>query len=105
MDDFHARMKTGKTWRTTRAWLQDLVSPSFLNDTVGPVMYDSSVNLVNFWETKARLANDRAFDVNEDLNHSALDGMLSFVFDRHFEHTAIGPQIQAASQLEVSRVK
>ena len=105
MDDFHARMKTGKTWKATRAWLQDLMGPSFLNNIVGPVMYENSVNLVNFWETKARLANDRPFDVNEDLNHSALDGMLSFVFDRHFEHTALGPQIQAVSQLDPSSVE
>ncbi|KAI9752220.1 MAG: hypothetical protein M4579_005723 [Chaenotheca gracillima] len=105
LDSFHARMKTGKTWRATRAWLQDLMSPSFLNNIVGPVMYESSTHLVDFWETKSRLAGDRAFDVNEDLNHSALDGMLSFVFDRHFEHTALGPQIEAASQLDPSSVE
>lgn len=105
LDGFHARMKTGSVWKTTRSWLQDLMSPSFLNNIVGPVMYDNSLHLVNFWQEKARLANDRPFDVNEDLNHSALDGMLSFVFDRHFEHTALGPQIEAVSELDPSTVK
>jgi hypothetical protein len=100
MDAFHARMKTGAQWRTTRAWLQDLMSPSFLNNVVGPVMYDNSMNLIRFWETKAKLANGRAFDVNEDLDHSALDGMLSFVFDRHFKHTALGPQIEVLSKMD-----
>ncbi|KAJ5958838.1 cytochrome P450 [Penicillium vulpinum] len=105
LDDFHARMKVGSVWKTTRAWLQDLMSPSFLNNIVSPVMYDNSLHLVNFWQEKARLANDRPFDANEDLNHSALDGMLSFVFDRHFEHTALGPQVEAASKLDPSTVK
>lgn len=99
MDNFHARMKTGPQWRTTRAWLQDLMSPTFLNNVVGPVMFDNSMNLIRFWETKTRLANGSAFDVNDDLDHSALDGMLSFVFDRHFEHTALGPQIETLSRI------
>ncbi|KAL3292545.1 cytochrome P450 [Colletotrichum asianum] len=102
---FHARMKRGQTWKQTRAWLQDLMSPSFLNGTVGPVMYDNALHLVHFWEMKARLGSGRPFDVNEDLNHNALDGMLSFVFDKHFEHTALGPQFEALSQLEPSSIE
>ncbi|KAH8728604.1 cytochrome P450 [Phaeosphaeriaceae sp. PMI808] len=105
VEDFHARMKTGQAWRRTRSWLQDLMTPSFLNNVVGPVMYDNSLHLISFWEAKARLANDRPFDVNEDLNHSALDGMLAFVFDRHFGHTALGPQFDALSQLKPSTVE
>ncbi|KAF5520693.1 Cytochrome P450 monooxygenase TRI13 [Colletotrichum aenigma] len=102
---FHARMKRGQTWKQTRAWLQDLMSPSFLNGTVGPVMYDNALHLVHFWEMKARLGSGRPFDVNEDLNHNALDSMLSFVFDEHFEHTALGPQFKALSQLHPSSIK
>ncbi|KAK1992804.1 cytochrome p450 monooxygenase [Colletotrichum falcatum] len=102
---FHARMQRGRAWKQTRAWLQDLMSPSFLNGTVGPVVYDNSLRLVRFWETKARLGRGRPFDANEDLNHNALDGMLSFVFDRHFEHTALGPQFEALSRLDPSRVE
>lgn len=105
LDGFHARMKTGPVWKTTRSWLQDLMTPSFLNNIASPVMYDNSLHLINFWQEKARLANDRPFDVNEDLNHSALDGMFSFVFDWHFEHTALGPQIEAASELDLSTIK
>jgi hypothetical protein len=100
MGSFHARMKTDATWRTTRSWLQDLISPSFLNNIVGPVLYESTTNLVKFWEIKARLADGLAFEVNDDLDHSALDGMLSFVFDRHFKHTALGPQIDLVSRMD-----
>ncbi|KAE9565955.1 hypothetical protein CGMCC3_g17858 [Colletotrichum fructicola] len=102
---FHARMKRGQTWKQTRAWLQDLMSPSFLNGTVSPVMYDNALHLVHFWEMKARLGSGRPFDVNEDLNHNALDDMLSFVFDKHFEHTALGPQFQTLSQLNPSNIE
>ncbi|KAJ5765922.1 cytochrome P450 [Penicillium odoratum] len=68
-------------------------------------MYANSLHLVNFRQEKAYLANDRPFDLNEHLNHSALGGMLSFVFHRHFEHTALGPQAEAVSALEPSTVK
>jgi cytochrome P450 len=63
-------------------------------------LYDSTTNLVKLWENKARLADGLPFDVNEDLDHSALDGMLSFVFDRHFKHTALGPQIDLVSHVD-----
>ncbi|KAF2806011.1 cytochrome P450 [Mytilinidion resinicola] len=105
LDGFHSRMTMGDSWKRTRAWLQDLLSPPFLNNTVSPAMYENSLQLVHFWETKARLANDRPFDVNDDLDHVALDGMLSFVFDRQFEHAALSPQMQAVAQLDPSRVE
>jgi hypothetical protein len=102
LDGFHARMKTGKVWKTTRTWLQDLIGPTFLNNIVGPRMYRNSLHLVEFWQTKAHLANGRPFD---DMNHSAFDGMLSILFDENFKHTALGPQIQAVSQLDPSSVE
>lgn len=105
MDNFHARMKTGDEHKATRAWLQDLMTPRFLNNVASPVMFDNTLRLVDFWKLKAQLAQDRAFDVNEDLDHSALDGMLAFVFDRDFEHTALGPQMKAVSALGPTQVE
>jgi hypothetical protein len=105
LDGFHARMKTGLVWKTTRTWLQDLIGPTFLNNIAGPRIYQNTLHLVDFWQTKARLANGRPFDVNEDLNHSVFDGMLSILFDENFKHTALGPQIQAVSQLDPSSVE
>ncbi|KAK3680824.1 cytochrome P450 [Podospora appendiculata] len=105
LDGFHARFKTGTLTKTNKAWLQDLMTPSFLNNIVSPMVYDNSVNLVQFWKTKARLANGRAFDVHADLDNSAFDGMLAFMFDRHFKHTALGPQIEAASKLTPATVE
>ncbi|KAJ5374388.1 cytochrome P450 [Penicillium concentricum] len=102
---FHARMKTGPMWKAARAWLKDLMGPSFLNNIVSPVMYESSVHLMELWESKVRLASGRPFDVNNDLTHSAVDGMLSFVFERHFEHTAVGPQIEILSHLDPSKIE
>ncbi|CEJ86586.1 hypothetical protein VHEMI04148 [[Torrubiella] hemipterigena] len=105
LDGFHARMKTGSDWKTTRAWLQDLMGPSFLNNVVGPRMYLNSLRLIDLWKLKVHVASGRPFDVNEDLDHSALDGMLSFVFDQHFEHTALGPQTEAVSRLDPSTLE
>ncbi|XWX00407.1 hypothetical protein V2A60_008427 [Cordyceps javanica] len=67
-------------------------------------MYLNSLRLIDLWRQKSRVAGGRPFDVNEDLDHSALDGMLSFVFDEQFEHTALGPQLEAVSKLDASTV-
>ncbi|KAK3320378.1 cytochrome P450 [Cercophora scortea] len=105
LDGFHARFKTGNLTRTNKAWLQDLMTPSFLNNIVSPMIYHNSENLVHFWKTKTRLANGRSFDVHADLDNSAFDGMLAFMFGRHFKHTALGPQIDAASKLTAATVE
>jgi len=105
LDGYHSRATMGESWRTTRSWLQDLISPNFLNNIVSPAMYDNTLHMVRFWETKARLANGRPFDVTHDIDHVVLDGMLSFIFDKQYEHDALNPQIQAVAQLDPSTLE
>lgn len=105
LDGFHSRHQMGDVWKRTRAWLQDLLSPGFLNNTVSPILYESSLLLVDYWDKKARLANDRPFDANDDLDHFALDGMMSFVFDEQFRHAGLIPQNEAVAKMDPSSVK
>ncbi|KAJ5170047.1 cytochrome P450 [Penicillium coprophilum] len=105
LGDFHARMKTGPSWKEAKAWLKDLVGPSYLNSIGSPIIYKNSVRLVEFWESKARLANGRPFDVNEDLDHSALDAMLLFLFGPHYKHTALDPHLEILSRLDPSSIE
>lgn len=95
----------GDVWKGTRAWLQDLLSPGFLNNIVSRILYESSLLLVDYWDKKARLANDRPFDVNDDLDHFALDSMMSFVFDEQYRHAGLIPQNEAVAKMDPSAVK
>ena len=105
LDGFHSRHEMGDAWKRSRAWIQDLLSPSFLSNTASPTWYKSALLLLEYWDMKARLANERPFDVNFDLDHFAIDGMLALVFDEQFEHAALKPQIQDLAQLSPSRIK
>lgn len=105
LDGFHSRHHMGDVWKRTRNWLQDLLSPGFLNNTVSPILYESSLLLVSYWEKKARLANNLPFDTNEDLDHFALDGMMSFVFDEEFRHAGLNPQNEAVAKMDPSNIK
>jgi hypothetical protein len=105
LDGFHSRHQMGDVWKRTRAWLQDLLSPGFLNNTVSPVLYESSLLLIDYWDKKVRLANDRPFDCNDDLDHFALDGMMSFVFDEEYRHAGLLPQNEATGKMEPSSIK
>ena len=104
LDGFHSRHDMGEVWKTARAWVQDLASPSFHNNTVSPILYESSLLLLEYWDTKARLAKGRPFDVASDIDHLSLDGQLSFVFDEQFKHAALNPQIRTVAQLDPSSV-
>ncbi|KAH7372015.1 cytochrome P450 [Pyrenochaeta sp. MPI-SDFR-AT-0127] len=105
LDGFHSRHQMGDVWKRTRAWLQDLLSPGFLNNIVSPVLYESSLLLIEYWDKKVRLANDRPFDCNDDLDHFALDGMMSFVFDKEYRHASLIPQNEATSKMQPSSIK
>lgn len=61
--------------------------------------------LIDYWDTKVKLALDKPFDANDDLDHFALDGMMSFVFDEDYRHVGLMPQNEAARKLDPSSVK
>ena len=102
---FHACFKTNDAWKATRQWMQDLMTPSFLNNLVGPAVHAKMVDLVDLWENKALLANGRPFEASVDLNHAALDVMLVFSFGKYLGHSAIGPQRELIAQLAPSKVE
>jgi len=104
LDGFHSRLMSD-AWKRSRAWIQDFLSPNFLTNTAGPVWYDSAMLLVDYWDKKTRVSDDRPFDVNYDLDHFAMDGMLSLMFDEQYDHAALDPQIQAVAQLNPSSLK
>ncbi|KAF4633198.1 hypothetical protein G7Y89_g4928 [Cudoniella acicularis] len=101
---FHLLMKTGNAWRTSRLWLQDLMTPHFLNNVAGPAIYSELVQLLELWESKTRLAAGRPFSVGADLKYVTIDVMLAFMFGGDFEDSAHSRQIQYLAQLDNSKL-
>ncbi|PYI09471.1 cytochrome P450 [Aspergillus sclerotiicarbonarius CBS 121057] len=97
--EFHLNMKTGDAWRTSRSWLKDLLAPHYLHQTAGPAIHSSVLNLIQLWESKARVANGRPFSMLADLKTLALDVIVRFHFGDDFEDSALRRQIQFMEEL------
>jgi hypothetical protein len=99
---FHFRRKTGAEWRHGRQILQDLMAPRFLNEVVGPLVYQSTEQLIQVWTKKISMAPDTPFCVVKDLQDVSIDVMVSSLFggefkdlamDRHVQHYAGSPKV------------
>ncbi|KAL9042424.1 MAG: hypothetical protein Q9180_000615 [Flavoplaca navasiana] len=104
LGDFHARMKTNKDWKRNRRWMQDLMTPSFLNTFVGPAVHSKGLELVKLFEIKMNLAKGRPFNVRTDFEYASVDCMTDFAFGQNLPHTTIGPQIEFTLQMDPSKV-
>ncbi|KAL8875921.1 MAG: hypothetical protein Q9198_005790 [Flavoplaca austrocitrina] len=104
LGDFHARMKTNKDWKRNRRWMQDLMTPSFLNTFVGPAVHSKGLELVKLFEIKMDLAKGRPFNVRTDFEYASVDCMTDFAFGQNLPHTTIGPQIEFTLQMDPSKV-
>ncbi|CAG9974932.1 unnamed protein product [Clonostachys byssicola] len=98
----HINMKTGPAWKAHRRLLQDLMSPSFLNDVAAPNIYHSAEGLVSLWREKARVAGDRSFSAEADVYYAALDAVLDFGFGESFPHRAVPHQQKLFEALEAN---
>ncbi|KAL9004070.1 MAG: hypothetical protein Q9188_003105 [Gyalolechia gomerana] len=105
MGSFHGIYPTGDKFKSNRQLIQDLMTTSFLNNHVGPAIYNKALDLMKLFETKMDLANGRPFSVKKDFEYASLDIMLEFAFGKNWVHTATGPQVELLSKLGVSDVK
>jgi len=97
---FQSTLPTDETWKESRSWTQDLMTPTFLNNFAGPAAYSSVRELVRLWKIKASLAQGRPFSAGTDLNNVSTDTMLQFTFGNNFEHASQPEQINRLSGLD-----
>ena len=105
MGSFHGIYTTGDKFKSNRQLIQDLMTTSFLNNHVGPVVYNKGLDVMKLFEMKMNLANGRPFSVKKDFEYASLDVMLEFAFGKNWVHTATGPQVELLSKLGASDVK
>lgn len=91
---FHIHMRTGPEWKSHRKILQDLMTPSFLENVAAPAIYDSMLEATKLWTEKARLAPEKAFSAGADIHIAALDAVLAFSFGSQFKHKATRLQVE-----------
>ena len=100
LGDFHARYKTNSAFKARRQLKQDLMTPSFLNNFMGPFMHSKGLELVKLLETKMYLAKGKPFSVISDFDYAALDVMLNYAFGGNMVDSALGPQVNLITQLD-----
>ncbi|KAL7927966.1 cytochrome P450 [Trichoderma austrokoningii] len=81
--NFHTRMPTGPEFKASRRWLQDLMTPSFLNGFVAPSTYALVLRL--------------PFSASGDLDRLNFNIMARFFFGEHFGRSSVDAQIELLS--------
>ena len=102
--DHHIHLKTNAAWKGQRRLVQDLMTPSFLHNVAGPVIYQNASALIELWRAKNSIAEGRPWSASEDTNHVALDAMMAFAFGEGFRHSAIRSELEALKGLDAKAV-
>ncbi|KAG9234592.1 cytochrome P450 [Amylocarpus encephaloides] len=105
MGAFHGIYPTGGKFKANRQLIQDLMTTTFLNNHVGPAVYNKGLEVMKLFETKMNLAKGRPFSVKKDFEYASLDVMLYFAFGNNWTYTATGPQVELLSKMSVPDVK
>lgn len=100
MGHFHAGLPKGPGLDTTRQWKSDLTTPNFLSGFVSPITYSSMTDLVELFNTKARVANGRPFDALPDLFSTSEEIFVAFNFGKDLDIHSLRPQTKYLSQVE-----
>jgi hypothetical protein len=90
--EHHIVMPTNDTFKQHRRWLQDLMTPYFLNKTAAPRVYAAFGDLVKLWGEKARLTEGHPFAPSEDVFRATLDAVWSVMFGTDPSTNATGAQ-------------
>lgn len=105
MGAFHGIYSTGDKFKANRQLIQDLMTTTFLNNHMGPAVYNKGLEVMKLFEMKMILANGRPFSVKKDIEYASLDVMLYFAFGKNWAYTATGPQVELLSKMSASEVK
>ncbi|KAK7734290.1 hypothetical protein SLS53_007940 [Cytospora paraplurivora] len=100
---FQACLTTNESWKGTRAWVQDLMTPTFLNRFVGPAIYSHVLELVEIWNIKAHLAKGRPFTATADLMSVSTDTMVTFAFGDNLDSWDAKAQLGLLEQLDSAK--
>nr|POE75187.1 trans-cinnamate 4-monooxygenase [Quercus suber]POE94732.1 trans-cinnamate 4-monooxygenase [Quercus suber] len=73
-------MPTNNDWRYNRLLMKELMSPAFLDGVAAPLIHSSTLDLVDTWRHKARLAKGHPFEAHMDVQFATLDSICRVSF-------------------------
>ncbi|KAI1268608.1 cytochrome P450 [Xylariaceae sp. FL1019] len=92
--DHHITMRSANPeFKAHRRLIQDLMTPSFLNDVSAPRIHDAFTSLIEVWAEKARLAKGHPFSAADDLYTAALDAIWAVTFPFDPKDSVINAQL------------
>jgi cytochrome P450 len=99
-------MHTNDSWRNSRRWLKDLLTPQYLQNVAGPHIHSSVQQLIQLWELSSRIAGPKTpFNMQLDLKDLALDVMTQFHHEEDLQDLTLKRQIQHIQQLDGDSLK
>lgn len=88
-------MPSNDTFRAHRHLIRDTMSPAFLEGVVGPSIHASTMQLIELWREKSRLAQGRPFQADKDIIRNLVDIIIKATFG--FEVNAVLTQTEAVT--------
>ncbi|KAK7736166.1 hypothetical protein SLS53_007194 [Cytospora paraplurivora] len=84
-------------FKAQRRLIQDLMTPKFLNEVAGPLVYRSTEVMIDLWRVKCRMAEGRPFKAGLDIGQAVLDTTMAFIFGEVFrvQHSATRRDLEA----------
>ncbi|RYC56957.1 hypothetical protein CHU98_g9246 [Xylaria longipes] len=103
----HIHLKTTPAWRAQRRLIQDLMTPSFLNNVAAPALHQKACDLLDLWRIKTRIADGRPWAAAGDIDNVSLDAVVVFAFGQRFvqAHSALQPAIEAIQSLGKTEIE
>lgn len=103
--NLHIRLKTNTEWKAHRRLVGDLMTPSFLHNIAGPVVYHKAIALMDLWKVKSSIAVGKPWRAADDLINAALDAVMAFTFGGDLELSATRPTLEAINGLDTIAIE
>ncbi|KAL5323528.1 hypothetical protein ACEPPN_008066 [Leptodophora sp. 'Broadleaf-Isolate-01'] len=97
----HISMKTPEEqFKKHRRWLQDLMTPAFLQKIAAPQIYTSCLDMLDVWEEKSRIAQGHPFEAPNDVYRAALDAVWFLVFGADISNSTTKATLRGLSSIQ-----
>ncbi|KAF2160919.1 hypothetical protein M409DRAFT_70014 [Zasmidium cellare ATCC 36951] len=73
-------MRTNDQWRHNRRLMADAMSPRFLNNIAAKEIHQNTLDLIDLWRQKIRVANGHVIDVGQDIKYCTVDTIWATAF-------------------------
>lgn len=104
LGSFSARFRTNDAFKTRRHLKHDLMTPTFLNNFIGPFVHTKGLELIRLLGRKIDLGNGRPFSIKADYENVALDVVTHYEFGDNITVSALRPQLELLEKLGPSSI-